>query len=217
MDAARINISGCSVLTKTKIELYIRSFPAIQFFFTEKPDFKKKYSVYILNTAAFKTLPESFAILNPVILYGPHEYISAAMSAGAADYLCEPWTPDELTARCGKLLDREKLYLTGWELHLKPSGFIHLNNKELRQSCRIFLSKSERTVLRMLLMYRGTFLNRDLLNSALNTRVNGSRAADMAVSRLRSKLGDYCKSEDFILTSTHAGWCIPAASHMDVH
>ncbi len=217
MDAARINISGCSVITKTNIELYIRSFPGIQFFFTGKPDLKKKYSVYILNTSVFTTLPESFAVLNPVILYGPHEYISAALSAGAADYLCEPWTPEELTARCGKLLEREKLQFTGWDLDLKTSGFLHLNNPERRQSCRIFLSKSERTVLRMLLMYRGTYLNRELLNSALNTRVSGSRAADMAVSRLRSKLSDYCKTEDLILTSTHSGWCIPASSHMKAH
>lgn len=118
----------------------------------------------------------------PVIAHGPAGRLRAAFLAGAADYLREPWTPEELVERAAAALRRAAAVAVGG---------VRLDGTRLsgpRGSVR--LTGHQAAALRLLASRPGSAVDRAALAWAVTGRPPspGSRAVDMHVSALRAKL-----------------------------
>jgi len=121
------------------------------------------------------------------------------LEGGADDYLAKPFNPRELLARIRAVLRRAPAGVVGagrpgvatfrfhgWEL---DTGRRRLRNPE---GAEVALTGGEYELLAALVERAGRVLTRDMLLDLLRGRQAGpfDRAIDVAVSRLRRKLGD---------------------------
>jgi hypothetical protein len=113
----------------------------------------------------------------PLLVSGPVDGMDESFNLGCADYLVEPWSSEELQARC-----RRCASLPCGTLHFL-SGSNSLQGKQER--CRLNLSEAR--ILRLLLANRGAGCSRLALADTLQVKSAG-RALDMRISRLRNKL-----------------------------
>ena len=120
----------------------------------------------------------------PVIACGPAALMRTSFLAGCADYLREPWTPEELGLRALAVLSRaEKRFRFPW-------GEVSFEGNDLRTpSGLVSLSPREARILRLLLRNRGAPVPREALSlSAGSRRGERSRTIDVTVSAIRRKL-----------------------------
>ncbi len=127
-------------------------------------------------------LPEGWM---PVIVYGEPGRLKSAFDVGAADYLKNPWTIDEMLARLDRLIGlwRER-QVFAW-------GRLSVGGGELRYEGRkVRLSQQENPILRLLLRNRSRTVPRDVLFYAIWGRVpeHRSRAVDMHVAAINRKI-----------------------------
>ena len=128
----------------------------------------------------------------PLIAFGPDTELPRLFVAGCADYLRDPWTPEELRALriigaaepATRFGDGGALRLLGRTLS-GPAGTVSLGAQEAE-------------VLRMLLANRGSTVTRDALFYAIWGRppVRRSRAVDMHVTALRRHLAAVAEPAD---------------------
>jgi two-component system, OmpR family, response regulator len=140
------------------------------------------------------------------------------LELGADDYLPKPFEPRELVARIKAVLRRAgapdpdtrrlEMRFNGWVFH-----------RELRQLCTpdgvlVALSAAEYRLLSALVDHPGQALSRErLLELSRAPGVEASeRSIDLAVSRLRAKLGD--SEGHFIRTLRGAGYVFTAKTSM---
>ena len=130
----------------------------------------------------------------PLIAFGPDTELPRLFVAGCADYLRDPWTPEELELRALRIIgaaepatrfgDGRALRLLGRTLS-GPAGTVSLGAQEAE-------------VLHMLLANRGSTVTRDALFYAIWGRppVRRSRAVDMHITALRRHLAAVAEPAD---------------------
>ena len=118
----------------------------------------------------------------PTIVCGDASYIAEAFRRGAADYLCAPWTENELVARVGRLIPKTTfthpvfgVILQG-SLLTGPAG-------------SVVLAREESALFRTLVREAGGKVSRVALRRLLwPSTESSSRIVDETVSRLRCHL-----------------------------
>lgn len=137
----------------------------------------------------------------PVLASGPLSLISEAFESGCSDYLVEPWTLEELTARvrartgslphvCGQILRIVDSVLSG------PFG-------------KVSLSPGIHDLMRLLMANSGFPLSREVISLALGLSAKASRAIDMRMVRLRNALMKVAgKDAALLLRSTPRGYIL---------
>ena len=156
----------------------------------------------------------------PVIViagYGQDEAMMRAIEAGAADYIVKPFSPTELVARVGTVL--QQAASGGVEA---PEPFIVGELTIDRAACTatvagrpVRLSRTEFRLLCELSLNAGRVLNHDQLMRRV-WRSSSPGAAGIvrsAIKRLRRKLGDSATDPAYIITVPRMGYRIgpPAA------
>ena len=115
----------------------------------------------------------------PVIAHGPAGLMRAAFLAGCADYLREPWTPQELALRAEAALARRRATAEF------PWGRLDWDGDTLRTPRGpVFLTRQQAVILRVLLDRRGGTVARAAL-AVLLGEPPASRCIDVQVSRIR--------------------------------
>ena len=116
-----------------------------------------------------------------VLASGPSDLIGEAFAAGCADYLREPWAPDELFARV-RLRGGRRFDAGGSKLVLKDGILTGC------KGCRR-LDPAAIAALALLSANQGRLVPREALASVMGIASRGDRAVDMRISRLRAVLG----------------------------
>ncbi len=122
----------------------------------------------------------------PLIAYGPESELPRLFLAGCADYLRDPWTPEELELRVLRAL-----HAAATAARFGDGGALRLSGRVLSGPVgRVGLGAQEAEILRMLLANRGSTVTRDALFYAIWGRPpdRRSRAVDMHVTALRRHL-----------------------------
>ncbi len=130
------------------------------------------------------------------------------LELGADDYLPKPFEPRELVARIQSILRRTRTTAFG-----KSESFGRINIDFARQRVMLDnlpmdLTTSEYTVLSFLAVNMGKVLDRDQILQELSGMdcEAFNRTVDVAVSRLRQKLGEDPKNPKFIKTVWGSGY-----------
>ncbi len=204
-------------MLRTRVETYCRRFPGLKVVFTQHPLEPRKVCLYVIEIARIEEIPltaldataggRTGVAAVPVLGYGPPEELSAAWNAGCADYLKSPWTITELHFRIDRLL-------------LAPGRGLALGQVEIKDTeivCGRFrhdLSAQERKILSFLVRNAGVSVPREALYYGIwGTTGVGSRAVDMHISKLRSKLKDLQhdlapEKKVTIITTRGEGYCM---------
>lgn len=123
--------------------------------------------------------------LIPVIAFGPAGLMRSAFASGAADYMKEPWGPEELELRAGRVLGvmRRRMEFP-WGVLTLDGGRVEL------PAGSAALTVHESRILRALLFNRGTPVPREVLAYRLWNRPGSgkSRAIDVHVASIRRKI-----------------------------
>ena len=132
------------------------------------------------------------------------------LELGADDYLAKPFEPRELVARLQAVLRRGSAALSPHE-RLQVGGLVldaTACTATLRGK-RLDLTTVEFELLTLLVRHRGRVLTRERILDETRGRDFDAfdRTIDVAVSRLRHKLGDDPKSPRFIKTIWGRGYC----------
>jgi two-component system OmpR family response regulator len=138
------------------------------------------------------------------------------LEMGADDYLCKPFEPRELVARIRSVLRRSNgHYASEHSPRLGFDGWVlNLASRQLQRAdgVLIALSGSEFRLLRALAERPNRPVSRDQLLSLTQGRDAApfDRSIDLAISRLRQKLGDDARAPQLIKTLRSEGYLLAA-------
>jgi hypothetical protein len=142
--------------------------------------------------------------LIPVIAFGPSGYMRSAFISGAADYIREPWGPEELELRAARALKeiRRKMEFP-WGTLKMDGGLVET------PSGNASLTLHESRILQALLLNRGAPVSREALAYRIWKRPGpeGSRAIDVHVAAIRRKLKPLIPGS-FILAARNEGYIV---------
>lgn len=209
-----ISVTGVDSITKKKLKLYRRN-SNVQLFFTDKPDLSR--NICFLPA---ELLPEYFSSKRsnvcfnpPAVAFGPPEAMKLSIASGCIDYLCNPWSPEEFYARLCRCSPGVSFQYQGARFYSVDGELICMTDDQHRYALR--LSKSETTIIKILSCNRGHFFSRQSLSEILSCgRNQDSRAVDMYISRLRTKIKELCHTAGIqaddspVRTSSGKGWGI---------
>jgi DNA-binding response OmpR family regulator len=148
----------------------------------------------------------------PIIMLTARGEISdrvVGLEIGADDYLPKPFDPRELVARIQTILRRLKGKKS--QKHALASGTLVLDPSTRRVTLgkkALDLSTTEYEILSLLMAQAGECVHRDQLIAQVQGEAVEAfnRSIDLAVSRLRHKLGDDGKKQRFIKTIWGSGY-----------
>ena len=143
----------------------------------------------------------------PLIAWGPAGLMRAAFLRGCADYLRDPWTPEELLLRAESVLAREAARF------ILPWATVSLRGDTLRTPRGpVALTHHQAVILRALLRRRGRPVARAALGSLLggNTGAGSSRRVDAHVCAIRRLVRSVDPAAGrFIVCVRRRGYLIP--------
>lgn len=139
------------------------------------------------------------------------------LEIGADDYLSKPFEPRELVARIQAVLRRRDMPAATL---LRSDGLVaDIRKREARLNDKnLALTGTEFELLKMMMQYAGTVLSRDrLLEHIRGIECDAfSRTIDIAMSRLRKKLGESAEQPKYIKTVRTRGYLfIKEVDHAD--
>ncbi len=143
----------------------------------------------------------------PVIACGPSSSLRSSFLAGCADFLREPWLPEELEMRALAVLSRaRRSFDFSW-------GTVSFEGKDLRTpGGLVSLTHHESSILRLLLRARGEPVPRAAIAYELwgNLAHAAGRAVDMHVASVRRKVR-LARNEAgrFIVCVRNRGYMVP--------
>ena len=188
-----ISVTGCGSIIKKKLQLYGARKAAVQLFFTPDPDTGSDLCilpVHMLHTV-FSAGGSSRLLLPPLIAYGPARHMDAAMTAGCADYLCEPWTPAEFFRRAFNVQISNRVRIDGFSLICRGDRILRCFDDSGMETGTEYLTGSEYALYRLFSRHRGQYFSRSAIAAVLGRKLPaGSRMVDMHVSRLRRRIDD---------------------------
>jgi DNA-binding response OmpR family regulator len=196
-----INLVGCTPELFERIRASLRRSPFL-FMATEEP----------LPDAALYAAPahrarEICQRETPVIAWGAASLLGSSLLAGCADYLKDPWTPEELEMRALAALSRVRQNFTF------PWGEISFQGLNLHTPAGpVSLTLHESRILKTLLRARGEPVPRDALSyrAGGGPAPAGSRAVDAHVAALRRKVRAAVPAAGrFILCVRRQGYLVP--------
>ena len=137
------------------------------------------------------------------------------LELGADDYIAKPFSPRELQARIKALLRRSQYTQQGFKRYIRVAEWrLDLQTHELvdNNGNRAILSGADFALLKLFLDHPMEVLDRDTISGVTRGResVPLDRVVDVAVSRLRQRLGDNGKSPRLIKTVRGAGYVLIA-------
>jgi DNA-binding response OmpR family regulator len=116
------------------------------------------------------------------IAYGEIDAMELAFLCGCADYLVNPWLPEELFLRCTRRMPRNIIDFSRGRVRITPFAL-------LSETAVIALSSQEYRILKVLADHINTIVPREVLIAGLGKVVGESpRPVDVHVSKLRKKL-----------------------------
>ncbi len=181
--AIRVNVVLRDALQAERLKAFARRLPDFRLQITAEPLAEDaRVDVYVLPE---DLLPAAAGPDPPTIFYGSPRSLRRAYLAGCADFLKEPWDPEELECRVRRLLQRrQEAFTFSWgEARLREQVF----------ACpagQAALSYQEERILRALILRRTQPVPREALHYAIWGKQpdRRSRVVDVHVSRLRRKL-----------------------------
>ncbi|MGA2478074.1 MAG: winged helix-turn-helix domain-containing protein [Spirochaetia bacterium] len=196
-----INLVGCTPVLTERIRASLRR-SLFLFTATEEP-----LPDAALYAAPARQAQEICQQATPVIAWGPAALLRSSLLAGCADYLKDPWTPEELELRALAVLSRaQRQYLFPW-------GTVSFEGLDLcTPAGPIPLTLHESRMLKVLLRSRGEPVPRDALSYAAGGTPGpaGSRAVDVHVASLRRKMRAAIPAAGrFILCVRRQGYIVP--------
>jgi len=154
-----------------------------------------------------KDLDELSGTATPVIVCGPAGLLRGAFLSGCADYLREPWLPEELELRALAVLSRvSRRFEFTW-------GGVSFEGKDLRTPAGLVaLTHNESRLLRLLLRARGEPVPRAAIACELwgsPARATG-RAVDVHAACVRKKVRHVQKEAGKFITCVRGkGYMVP--------
>jgi two-component system phosphate regulon response regulator OmpR len=136
------------------------------------------------------------------------------LELGADDYLPKPFEPRELVARIQAVLRRGNPQLPAQRLRVGGLAIDLDARTATLDGRRLDLTTAELDLLALFVRQRGRALTRErILDEIHGLEVDAfDRSIDVAISRLRRKLGDDPKSPTFIKTLWGKGYCFVGGS-----
>ncbi len=197
-----VNIVGIDSFQSYSCKTFEQKNSHIHMEFSESPLLNEGFDVFVLPlpfvTSLFSSDRDS-PLWVQVIGHGEPEYLSLAFLYGCADYLKEPWTPEELYLRARRIARKQTLHM--------PWGSITYSSKNISSAYHTQpLTHQEYTILRILIMNRGSIVSRTALYYALwGYSSKKSRVVDMHIVSLRKKLQAVSPkdSKETIISSVH--------------
>ena len=114
-----------------------------------------------------------------------------ALDVGADDYLCKPYSNEELLARIRALLRRESTQKTTQITH--GDVVLDISSRELRVGERkIVLTEKEFAILELLMLHKNKVLSRIEISELLAKNfdaISGSNLVDVHIKNIRKKTG----------------------------
>jgi DNA-binding winged helix-turn-helix (wHTH) protein len=139
-----------------------------------------------------------------IVAYGPSVSLPGAFAAGAAEYLKDPWTVNEMILRLRRLSSDSSTFVFEGRRYRLESGSVIGDEGKIR------LNESERSILFSLMRGAPDPLSRRELYNRFNPgKPENSRVLDMHIHVLRTKLMKITGSvglEDIIYTSRYKGY-----------
>ena len=161
-------------------------------------------------------LLRAFASDRPVVTGGPNltrERVETAFTLGADDVFSMPMDAQELALRLVKAIHRFARrgahYISFAGLRLDPNARAMVNERQMQAQ----LTQAEYDALRLLLINGGRAMTRaEIYEAAVGGEMDAeSRAVDMLVSKLRGKLRELNRQEEFkprISAVRGSGYCV---------
>lgn len=130
------------------------------------------------------------------------------LELGADDYLPKPFEPRELVARIQTVLRRGGAPVKGGRERYGSLELDHRRYQAFKNGAALDLTTMEFAILALLAGRAGSVVTRDDVFEKIKGIDSESfdRSIDVAVSRIRSKLGDDPKNPEYILTVRGAGY-----------
>jgi DNA-binding winged helix-turn-helix (wHTH) protein len=179
---------GSDPLITERLRVAGVSFPSLMILFPENADMRGDGADIrvIPAQSLIQAFPFGSGRLEPrplTISYGPVEYMARAFLCGCADYVVDPWLPEELFLRCDRLRSFSCISFPGGSLRYTAFALFS-ENKVLP------LSRQEHKLLEILARYANNPVNREDLLGVLGYTMGNvsSRLVDVHISSLRTKL-----------------------------
>jgi hypothetical protein len=199
--ALAINLVDCAPVLCERIRASLRRSP---FLFPATGEPLPDADLYV---APARRAQEICLLAAPVIAWGPPALLRSSLIAGCADYMKDPWTPEELELRALAVLGREQR-----RYHF-PWGALAFEGLGLRTPAGLVpLTLHEARILRALLRARGEPVPRSALSYCAGGAPGtaGSRAVDVHVASLRRKVrASVPAAGRFILCARRQGYLVP--------
>ncbi len=175
-----ITLVGCDSLLYEKLRASLARSP---FCFRRVESLEDGLEPDLLVVPADRLEPAT-AATPPRIAWGPPALMRSAFLAGCADYLREPWTPEELALRAESVLARQAVRFQF------PWGTVRWEGDDLRTPRgTVLLSRRQAIILRALLRARGRPVARSTLAALLGAGADrDSRRVDVHVSAIRRQV-----------------------------
>ena len=137
------------------------------------------------------------------------------LELGADDYIAKPFSARELQARIKALLRRSQLSQQGFRRYVSFGQWrLDYQNHEIndRDGLRVALSGADFALLKLFIDNANAILDRDTIAGVTRGRESDplDRVVDVAVSRLRQRLGDQGRQPKLIRTVRGAGYMLTA-------